>query len=231
MRPPEARSHATVPAGSHATPPGWAHAPTRHHLDTVSLWTVSSPSETPEALARGPRVWWLGLSPRRRRLLRALLAVGIVVVLAVGAVLARFLSVENAERADDLALIQAEASGDAAAMLDRLSGCRESRSCVASVTANAANPHVRRAGGVKILQLEASTAYAPFGATGETRLAWTVIGTLPVVQCVDVRRSGNFLSGIHVQLIGLSAPIGGEGVCHKRTRNEIEEEEDTAVER
>jgi hypothetical protein len=183
------------------------------------------------APARGPRVWWLGLSPRTRRVLRSLLAVGAVVVLAVGAMLARFLSVENGERADDLALIQAEARGNTAGMLDQLSGCRASRACMASVTANARDPHVRRSGAVKILQLEASTAYSPFGATGETRLAWTVIGTLPVVQCVDVRRAGNFLSGIHVQLIGLSAPIGGEGVCHKRTRNEIEEEEATAVER
>jgi hypothetical protein len=163
--------------------------------------------------------------------LRALLAVAAIVVLAVGALLARFLSVENAERADDLALIQAEVKGDAAGMLERLSGCRESRSCMASVRANASNAHLRTAGAVKILQLEASTAYAPFGASGETRLAWTVIGTLPVVQCVYVRRTGNFLSGIHVQLIGLSAPISGEGVCHKRTRNEIEEEEATAVER
>jgi hypothetical protein len=192
---------------------------------------MSSPSETPAAAASGPRVWWLGLSPRRRRVLRALLAVAAVVVLVVGAVLARFLSVENAERADDVALIQAEIRGNEAGMLDQLSGCRESRSCVASVRANASNQHLRRAGAVKILQLEASTAYAPFGASGETRLAWTVIGTLPVVQCVDVRRTGNLLSGIHVQLIGLSAPIGGEGVCHKRTRNEIEEEEATAVER
>jgi hypothetical protein len=192
---------------------------------------MSSASEIPEAPASGPRVWWLGLSPRRRRVLRMLFAVGVIVVLVVSAGLARFLSVENAERADDLALIQAEVRGNEEGMLDQLSSCRKSRSCVASVKVNASNAHLRRAGAVKILQLEASTAYAPFGATGETRLAWTVIGTLPVVQCVDVRRTGNFLNGIHVQLIGLSAPIGGEGVCHKRTQNEIEEEEDTAVER
>ena len=116
-------------------------------------------------------------------------------------------------------------------MLDQLSGCRESPSCVASVKANARNPSLRRSGAVKILQLEASTAYSLFGATGKTRLAWTVIGTLPVVQCVEVRRTGNFLTGIHLQLLGLSAPIDNEGVCHKLTRNEIEEEEASAVER
>jgi hypothetical protein len=163
--------------------------------------------------------------------LRALLAVGVILVLVVSALLARFLSVENAERADDIALIAAEAKGDAAAMLEQLTGCRQSPSCVAAVKANANNPRVRRAGAVKIISLESPTSYSLFGATGKTRLAWTVIGTLPVVQCVDVRRTGNFLDGIHVQLIGLSAPISGEGICTKRTRHEIEEEEDTDVER
>jgi hypothetical protein len=183
------------------------------------------------AAERGPRVWWRGLTPRGRRVLRILFAIGVLVVLVVSAGLARFLSVENAERAKEAALIQAEVDGNTDAMLDQLSGCRESRSCVASVSANASNPRLRRSGAVKILQLEASTAYSPFGATGKTRLAWTVIGTLPVVQCVDVRRTGNLLTGIHVQLLGLSAPIDNEGVCHKLTRNEIEEEEATAVER
>jgi hypothetical protein len=192
---------------------------------------MSSPIATSAAAARGPRAWWQGLSPRQRRVLRALLAVGVILVLVVSALLARFLSVENAERADDLALIAAEAKGDAAAMLDQLTGCRQSPSCVAAVNANAGNPHVRRPGAVKIISLESPTAYSLFGAAGKTRLAWTVIGTLPVVQCVDVRRTGNFLDGIHVQLIGLSAPIAGEGICTKRTRHEIEEEEDTAVER
>jgi hypothetical protein len=191
-----------------------------------------APTATPApTIEHGPRVWWRGLTPRRRRVLRIVFAVGVVVVLVVSAGLARFLSVENAERADEVALIQAEANGSTAAMLDELSGCRESPSCVASVKANASNPRLRRSGGVKILQLEASTAYSPFGATGKTRLAWTVIGALPVVQCVDVRRTGNFLTGVHVHLLGLSAPIANEGVCHKLTRNEIEEEEASAVER
>ena len=192
---------------------------------------MSSTATPTPAAEHGPRVWWRGLTPRRRRVLRILFAVSVIVVLVVSAGLARFLSVENAERTDEVALIQAEAEGRTAAMLDQLSGCRESPSCVASVKANASDPRLRRSGAVKILQLESSTAYSLFGATGKTRLAWTVIGTLPVVQCVDVRRTGNFLTGIHLQLLGLSAPIDNEGVCHKLTRNEIEEEEASAVER
>jgi hypothetical protein len=163
--------------------------------------------------------------------LRVLTAVGIILVLVVSVLLARFLSAENAERADDLALIQAEVKGSVPGMLAQISGCRQSSSCVAGVRANASNTRLRRSGAVKILQLESNTAYSLFGAKGKTRLAWTVIGSLPVVQCVDVRRTGNFLSGIHVTLIGLSAPIDNEGICTKRTRIEVEEEEATAVER
>jgi hypothetical protein len=156
--------------------------------------------------------------------------VAVVLFLAISGLLARFFSVENVERDDDLALVQAEARGSVAGMLDRLSGCRASPSCVAGVKADASDPRVRRAGAVKILQLESKTANSLFGATGKTRLAWTVIGKPPVVQCVDVRRTGNFFEGIDVKLIGLSAPIGNEGLCSKRTQIEIEEEESTAVE-
>ncbi len=147
-----------------------------------------------------------------------------VVVLAVSVLLARFLTVENAERKDDLTLVQAEARGDLAGMLQQLSGCRASASCLAAARADASDPRVRRAGAVKILQLESPTAYSLSGASGRTRLAWTVIGTLPVVQCIDVRRTGNFLSGVHVQLTGISTPISGEGRCTKESAIEREEE-------
>jgi hypothetical protein len=127
--------------------------------------------------------------------------------------LARFLSVENAERDADLALIEAQARGDVNGMLAKLAGCRREPACVASVKANAANPRLRRAGAVKILQLQSATAYSLAGATGKTRLAWTVIGKLPVVQCVTVRRSGNPITGIGVTLLALSAPIPNEADC------------------
>ena len=192
---------------------------------------MSSQTATLDAAERGPRSWWLGLSPRQRRLTKWALAGAFVFVLVVSVVLARFLSVENAERDADLALIQAEARGDENAMLDQIHGCRANPACVAAVRSNLANPRLRRAGAVKILSLTSPTAYSLTGATGKTRLAWTVIGTLPVVQCVEVRRTGNFLSGIHVQLIGLSTPIDNEGICGKRTAAEKEEGEALALER
>jgi hypothetical protein len=39
------------------------------------------------------------------------------------------------------------------------------------------------------------------------------VGTLPVVQCIEVKRTGSFLTGITVQLVGLSAPIPNEADC------------------
>jgi hypothetical protein len=134
-----------------------------------------------------------------------------VVFLAISALLARFLSVENDERDKDLALLQAQARGDAAGMLARLSGCDRSAACVGVVRSDAKG--LRRAGEVKILQVKSPTAYALDGATGKTRIAWTVIGRLPVVQCIEVRRTGNPVSGIHVALLSLSAPIENEADC------------------
>jgi hypothetical protein len=149
----------------------------------------------------------------RRRRVRAAIALGVVVFLAISVLLARFLQVENVERDADLALIAAQARGDAQGMLDKLSGCRSSPGCVAAVRANVANPRLVRSGAPKILQLTSPTAYALFGATGRTRLAWTVIGTLPVVQCVTVRRTGDFLTGIKITLTSIGAPIPNEADC------------------
>jgi hypothetical protein len=136
-----------------------------------------------------------------------------VLFLAISVLLARFLQVENVERDADLALIQSETKGDAAAMIRQISGCQDEPACVAGVNTNASNSRLRRNGAVKILLLQSQTGYSLFGATGKTRLAWTVIGKLPVVQCVDVKRTGNFLTGINVKLIGLSAPIPNENDC------------------
>jgi hypothetical protein len=137
----------------------------------------------------------------------------VLAFLLISGLLARFLSVENAERDAEEALIEAQVRGDASGMLDRLSGCRSRPACVAAVRANVANPRLRRSGAVKILQLSSSTAYSLTGASGETRLAWTVIGKLPVVQCVGVRRTGNFFTGVSVTLLSLGAPIPNEGDC------------------
>jgi hypothetical protein len=129
----------------------------------------------------------------------------------VSVVLARWLSVENAERDQLYALLVAQAHGDASGMLAQLRGCARSPACATTVRADAST--LRRSGTPKILSIKSETAYSLTGTDGVTRLAWTVIGRLPVVQCVQVSRSGNALSGIHVRLLSVSAPIGNEADC------------------
>ncbi len=146
------------------------------------------------------------------RLLRnSLIALGVVVFLVFSAFLARYLSTDNAERDQDLSLVQAEASGNPASVIAQIHGCAASPSCVALERANAAR--LRRPGAVKILNLQSATANAPVTTTGETRIAWTVIGRLPVVQCILVRRTGTALSGLSVTLLRLSAPIDNSTDC------------------
>ena len=136
---------------------------------------------------------------------------GVVLFVAISGLLARFLSAEGVERDDIVAVLKAQAAGNLQGMLDGQAGCRQSPSCVATTRANATN--LRRTGAVKILTLTSPTAYTLTGATGKTRVGWTVIGKLPVVQCVEVRRTGNFLKGITVTLLSISTPISNEGDC------------------
>ena len=129
----------------------------------------------------------------------------------ISTLLARYLSAENAERNDILAVLQAQARGDAAGELVLLDGCRARPSCAATVRASASR--LQRPGAVKILSIKSPTAGSLTGATGTTRVAWTVIGKLPIVQCVVVRRTGNFLKGLEISLLSLSAAIENEASC------------------
>jgi len=153
----------------------------------------------------------------------ALITAGVILFLAISGLLTRFLSVENAEREDDLALLRSEVTGNLAGTVAKLSGCEESPSCLARVKLDTRNPRILHKGSVKIIELNSDTAYSLTGSTGNTRLAWTVIGKLPVVQCVLVKRTGNFLTGISVHLLSLSAPIVNEAGCSPHEKNEEEE--------
>jgi hypothetical protein len=151
---------------------------------------------------------WAGL-PRGRRL--ALIVLGVVLFLVISGLLARFFSTENTERDDILAVLRAEAVGNERGMLSQLSGCVGRPKCVAVVKSNAASLH--RRGSVKILTLTSSNNHSLTASTGVTRVAWTVIGHLPTVQCVTIKRTGNFFTGISVALLSIGAPISNEADC------------------
>jgi hypothetical protein len=145
-----------------------------------------------------------------RRRLVTLIAVGAIVFLAISFLLARYLSTENRERDAVYALLRDQARGDERAMLERLDGC-DAR-CRANVEANARR--LKRAGEVKILAYSSSTSYSLGHAEGPTRVAWTIVNRqLPVVQCVQVERTGNVLAGATINLLRLSVPIDRQGTC------------------
>jgi hypothetical protein len=144
------------------------------------------------------------------RRVKLLVAVGGVVFVAISFLLARYLLTENRERDAVYALLRDQARGDARAMLARLDDC-DAR-CRAAVATNARR--LKRAGTVRILAYDSSTAYALSGASGPTRVAWTIVNRqLPVVQCVQVVRGGNVLTGTTISLRRLSLPIDRQGTC------------------
>ena len=148
----------------------------------------------------------------RRRRIAPYVLLGVVVFLAVSFELARYLNTETQERNAVFDLLRDQARGDAAAMIDRLDGCAADPRCRATATRNAAR--LRRAGEVKILAYDSRTSYALGGTRGPTRVAWTVIDRgLPVVQCVDVQRTGTVLAGRAIRLRALSPPIDRQGTC------------------
>ena len=131
--------------------------------------------------------------------------------LAISGLLARWLSTESTERDKVHRLLEAEARGDARAMLAQLHGCTDA-ACRATVARNART--LRRRGAVKIVNYESGTSYALGSATGDTRVAWTSLEQgLVVVQCVSVRRGGSALAGRSVTLLRISAPIDRQGSC------------------
>jgi hypothetical protein len=142
-----------------------------------------------------------------------IIAVAAIVFVAISVELARFLTTESRERAKVLALLQAQARGDADGMMRHLAAsCSADERCRATVAQDARR--LRRRGDPKIIAYDSKTAYAFGAAQGLTRVAWTVVGRgLPVVQCVLVRRDGSAIAGRSVTLLRLSAPIGNESSC------------------
>ena len=138
-----------------------------------------------------------------------LIVVGVTALLAVSAVVARWLSADTDERGQVVELLRAQSRGDVAGMLRRLE-CRDP-ACVAVLRANARR--LRGHGELKIPLYQSGTAHALRSRTKPTRVVWFTPGRLTTVQCVLVRRTGNVFAGMSVSLLRLSAPIGRESSC------------------
>src|SRR4051795_4747923 len=137
------------------------------------------------------------------------IAAAVLVFLAASAGVARWLTADNAERDKVEALLRAQVRGDATGMLRELDRCGGGCAGRPRVTAS----RLARPGKLQIARYDSSTSHALGADTGQTRVVWKTPTTLTVVQCVTVQRKGNPVSGIDVELLGISAPIGRESAC------------------
>lgn len=142
------------------------------------------------------------------------IAAAIVVFLIISALLARAFSANGAEQAAITSLVTAEAHGDAGAIIAAISGCRTSSACRQRAAENAAR--LKHSGSISILSLNPSTSFSIAGTVGTARVAWNVGGSLPRTQCVRVRRTGNVLSGLRVDLLAVTPRLASDAVCPAR---------------
>lgn len=141
-----------------------------------------------------------------------LIVVGFALFFFIGisAMLARALAATGTERSRVLEVAEAQARGDARAVLHATPACARQPACVAATTTFVDT--LKRGGEVEILQYTPSVQLPLTRVTGTGRVAWRAGSNSPVVQCVRVRRDGP-LSGANVELLSISAPIGNDDAC------------------
>jgi len=153
-------------------------------------------------------------SRRVRRSYFIAIVLAVLAFLAISALLARVLSANSAEQSAITALVKAEAQGDAEAVVDGIAGCRATPACRRRATEVATA--LRHPGSVSIIQLQPSTNFSIAGTLGTARVAWNAGGSLPIVQCVRVRRTGDPISGLRVELLEISRRIESDSACPAR---------------
>jgi len=145
---------------------------------------------------------------------KVLLITGVVFVvfLLISALLARIFSADSAQRAAIIGVLQDQAQGDTNAVISRIQGCDASAACRERAAYNAA--HLKAPGAVSVLTLQTPAGGITFGnSEGVARVAWRIGSGLPIVQCVRVRRTGNPITGLHVELLAVSKRIPSESNC------------------
>ena len=143
-----------------------------------------------------------------------MLGAALAAFLVVSVLVARWLAAEGEERSQVERLLRAQGRGDAAAMAREIDGC--DAACRAGLARLAGR--LRRPGAVlEIVRYDSATGRALGDASGPTRVVWQLgragTGSLPTVQCISVRRTGDPIAGHRVTLTALSEPIAREGSC------------------
>jgi hypothetical protein len=147
----------------------------------------------------------------RRRIRLVLITLTVLLFLAVSALLARALSIDGAERSAITQLVTDEARGDVAAMIRLIQNCQHKPACRTEVARNASG--LRHPGRVAIGEINPSAGFSLTGTLGTARVVWRAGQALPVTQCVRVRRAGDVISGLSIQLLGISPRIKTSSGC------------------
>jgi hypothetical protein len=142
------------------------------------------------------------------------IAAAVVVFLLISALLARVFSANGAEQSAITALVRNEAAGDVNAIVADITGCRTDPSCRQTAATNAAR--LKRPGDISILQLNPSTSFSIAGTLGTARVAWEAGTSLPITQCVRVRRTGDAISGLRIELLAITPRLHTDAVCPSR---------------
>jgi hypothetical protein len=140
-----------------------------------------------------------------------LLAAAVAAFVVLSLVIARVLTLGNAERDAVYRLVRAEAAGDQAAALSRVDGCAGDVACVQRVRRTIAR--VQHPGTAKLLRFDGPGGIALTGRSGPARVAWKVGTALPVVQCVRLRTTGNPVGGYTVRITGVEEPTALDEPC------------------
>jgi hypothetical protein len=146
-----------------------------------------------------------------RRAYLIAIVIAVILFVVISALLARAFSADGAERSAVTSLVKAEARGDANGIIDRIEGCRTSRACRSRAAYDA--HRLRHPGAISILQIQPSTGFSLTSTLGYARVAWNVGGSLPIVQCVKVRRAGDVLRGLRIELLWLTVKLRGDASC------------------
>ena len=150
-----------------------------------------------------------------RRAYIVAIAAAILLFLVISALLARVFSANSAEQSAITALVQSEARGDVNAIVGDITGCQADAACRQRAATNAAA--LQHPGSISIIQLQPSTSFSLGGTEGTARVAWnTGSYQRPIVQCVKVRRAGNPISGLTVELLEVSRRIPSDAACPAR---------------
>ena len=148
-----------------------------------------------------------------RPVLIVLILIAFLLFLAISAILARIFSVDGAERAALISLVQAEGRGDYRGMLHQMYHCT-SAGCRSRIAYDAAA--YKRSGRIEIAEINTSAGFSLGSTLGTARVAWFAADLRPVVQCVKVRRAGDALTGYTIRLLEVSVRIPSDSSCPAR---------------